>query len=134
MQGVAAHHTCFSSFAGVSPPILISALVYPIRVLLADQYFDIFALNETRLDDNISNQDMFIHNYDLIRADRSRTGGGVCLYVRNPLIISIEMTWLGIILKHFVSRFINPLVHPLLSEAFIGLQVPLSTHLPILSN
>jgi exonuclease III len=54
-----------------------------IRVLLADQYFDILALNETRLDDNISNQDMFIHNYDLIRADRSRTGGGVCLYVRN---------------------------------------------------
>ena len=39
-----------------------------IRVILADQYFDILALNETRLDDNISNQDMFIHNYDLIRA------------------------------------------------------------------
>ena len=32
-----------------------------IRVLLADQYFDILALNETRLDDNISNQDMFMY-------------------------------------------------------------------------
>jgi hypothetical protein len=28
---------------------------------------------------------MFIHNYDLIRADRSRTGGGVCLYIRNAI-------------------------------------------------
>ena len=28
---------------------------------------------------------MFIHNYDLIRADRSRTGGGVCLYIRNTI-------------------------------------------------
>ena len=33
-----------------------------IRVLLADQYFDILALiNETGLDDNISNQDMFMY-------------------------------------------------------------------------
>jgi hypothetical protein len=42
-----------------------------IKVLLADQYFDILGLNETRLDDNTSNQDMFIHDYDLIRADAS---------------------------------------------------------------
>jgi hypothetical protein len=40
---------------------------------------------ETRLDNNITNQDMFIQNYDLIRADRSRTGGGVCLYIRNSI-------------------------------------------------
>jgi hypothetical protein len=38
-----------------------------------------------RLDNNITNQDMFIHNYDLIKADRSRTGGGVCLYIRNSI-------------------------------------------------
>ena len=28
---------------------------------------------------------MFIQNYDLIRADRSRSGGGVCLYVKNSI-------------------------------------------------
>ena len=46
---------------------------------------DILALNVIRLNNNITNQDMFIHNYDLIRADRSRTGGGVCLYIRNAI-------------------------------------------------
>ena len=30
------------------------------------------------------------------------------------------MTWLGIILKQFVSKFSNLLVHPLLLELFIG--------------
>ena len=57
------------------------------RIILGDQlqYFDVLALNETRLDENISNQDMFIQNYDLIRADRSRSGGGVCLYVKNSI-------------------------------------------------
>ena len=56
-----------------------------IRVILAEKCLDILALNETRLNNNITNQDMFIHNYDLIRADRSRTGGGVCLYIRNTI-------------------------------------------------
>ncbi len=56
-----------------------------IRVILAEKCLDILALNETRLDNNITNQDMFIQNYDIIRADRSRTGGGVCLYIRNSI-------------------------------------------------
>ena len=56
-----------------------------IRIILADKDFDILALNETRLDKNISNQDMFIQNYDLIRADHSWSGGGVCLYVKNSI-------------------------------------------------
>ena len=56
-----------------------------IRIILADQYFDVLALNEARLDKNISNQDMFVQNYDLIRADRSRSGEGVCLYVKNSI-------------------------------------------------
>ncbi len=56
-----------------------------VRILLANQCIDVLALNETRLDDSISNQDLFIQSYDLIRVDRSREGGGICLYVRNSL-------------------------------------------------
>ena len=63
-----------------------------VRIILADQYFDVLALNETRLDKNISNQDMFIQNYDLIRADRSRSAGGVCLYISNSLIIHEQIS------------------------------------------
>ena len=67
------------------PKYIYSNFIYvdEIRIILADQYFDVLALHETRLDKNISNQYMFIQNYDLIRADRSRSGGGVCLYVMN---------------------------------------------------
>ena len=54
-----------------------------IRILLTDQCLDVLALNETGLDDNISNEDIHIDSYDLIRFDRSRKGGGVCMYVKN---------------------------------------------------
>ena len=44
-----------------------------IRIILADQYFDVLALNETRLDKNISNQGMFIQNY-MISSRRTALG------------------------------------------------------------
>ena len=56
-----------------------------IRILLAKQDLDIVALNETRLDDMLSDDLMSVHNYDLIRTDRNRQGGGVCLYIRSNL-------------------------------------------------
>ena len=59
-----------------------------IRVLLADQCFDILALNERRLGNNITNLDMHIDNYSLISSDRSRKGGGVCIYVKNSITFS----------------------------------------------
>ncbi len=56
-----------------------------IRILLAKQDLDILALNETRLDNMLSDDLMSVHNYDLIRTDRKRQGGGVCLYIRSNL-------------------------------------------------
>ena len=40
------------------------------------------ALNETRLDSSISDELLTIDGYDIIRADRNRNGGGVCIYIR----------------------------------------------------
>ena len=82
-----------------------------IRILLTDQCLDVLALNETRLDDNISNEDIHIDSYDLIRFDRSRKGGGV------------EAS------RQVSLRFINCLVHLLMSKQYIDLQVLRLTHL-----
>ena len=57
----------------------------PSIITLSNQELDILALNETRLDDMLSDDLMSVHNYDLIRTDRNRQGGGVCLYIRSNL-------------------------------------------------
>ena len=44
---------------------------------------DILSINETRLDATICNNEINIPGYALFRKDRSRTGGGVCLYIRD---------------------------------------------------
>ena len=43
---------------------------------------DVLALNETRFDSSISDDLMSIEGYDILRSDRKRNGGGVCIYVR----------------------------------------------------
>ena len=43
---------------------------------------DILTLNETRLDSSISDNLVSIEGYNILRSDRIRNGGGVCMYIR----------------------------------------------------
>ena len=59
-----------------------------LRVLLADSPIDVPALNETWLGPTISDNDVYITGYEIVRRDRDfpgadgKTYGGVCFYVR----------------------------------------------------
>ena len=64
------------------------------------------ALTETWLDDSVNDSELIINNYCLIRADRNRQGGGVCLFIRENLTFnrrldiitdSIETLWVEIL-------------------------------------
>lgn len=47
-----------------------------IRLLMYDKKIDVLALNETRLDSTISDELVSVDGYDILRADRTRKGGG----------------------------------------------------------
>ena len=53
-----------------------------ISLMLHDKKIDILALNETHLDPSTSDELVSVDGYPLIRADRNRNGGGVCMYAR----------------------------------------------------
>ena len=62
-----------------------------LRVLLATSPIDVLAINETWLNSTISDHDVYIPGYDIIRRDRAfnsadgKTYGGVCFYVRSSV-------------------------------------------------
>ena len=62
-----------------------------LRVLLATSPIDVLAINETWLNPTISDNDVCIPEYDIIRRDRAfksangKTYGGVCFYVRSSV-------------------------------------------------
>ena len=67
-----------------------------LRVLLADNPIDILALMETWLDTSISNNDVFISVYEMVRRDRYVRGahgkmyGSVSFYVRSSINFSLR--------------------------------------------
>ena len=64
-----------------------------LRILLNYNCIDLLAINETRLDGSISDQDVKVEGYDVIRCDRTvngRFGGGVCLYIRSDINYAVR--------------------------------------------
>ena len=50
---------------------------------LLSAFFDIFAINESKIDEVIPDNEINIRGYNLIRKDRNRAGGGVVFYIRD---------------------------------------------------
>ena len=75
-----------------------------LKYFLQTHRFDILGLNETWLDESFRNEELEIPDYDLVRKDRNRHGGGVCFYIRSELKYkvlteidcNIELLWLSI--------------------------------------
>ena len=55
------------------------------RYFLKEKQFGIICLIETLLDETISDHEVNIEGYDIVRKDRNRKGGGVAIYVRNTI-------------------------------------------------
>ncbi|KAJ8018258.1 LINE-1 reverse transcriptase-like [Holothuria leucospilota] len=51
----------------------------------------IIALSETWLDDSVTNAEISIEGYSVLRRDRNRNGGGVCLYVSNKVAFNFRL-------------------------------------------
>ena len=51
-------------------------------VCTKEQTLDVLTINETRLDDTISNVAIAIPGYNVVRKDLNRKGGGVAIYAR----------------------------------------------------
>ena len=56
-----------------------------LRLLLNQNDVHILSINETWLDSSILNNEINIENFQVIRKDRNRHGGGVAVYIRNDL-------------------------------------------------
>ncbi len=79
-----------------------------VKQFLVTTGVEVLALNETRLDNVIDNNELYIPGYNLYRKDRNRHGGGVAIYVSekysshliNTEKNDIESLWVKIMLPH----------------------------------
>lgn len=76
--------------------------------MLKNEY-DVLGVNETWLDSSISDHELSVDGYDLVRHDRNRYGGGVCLFIKQTMNYTvlcasennaIESIWIRISVKN----------------------------------
>ena len=56
-----------------------------IKSLVQHNNMHLLALNETKVDESIFDDEINIANYSLLRKDRTRQGGGVAIYIHKSL-------------------------------------------------
>ena len=56
--------------------------------MLINYPFDILTISETQIDSTISDSEIHINGYTIIRKDRTKNGGGIAFYIKNTLSYS----------------------------------------------
>ena len=59
-----------------------------IRVMLINYPFEILAISETKIDSTISDSEIHINGYTIIKKDRTKNGGGIAFYIKDTLSYS----------------------------------------------
>ena len=87
-----------------------------LRVIMADTSLHILAINETKIDNLVSDNEIRISGYNIIRKDRNRKGGGVLMYLHESITFleridlcpdSLEMICLEIMKPHNRSFLVS---------------------------
>ena len=77
-----------------------------LRRIVKESQTSVLAISESWLDSSITDEEIKIDGYSLIRGDRNRNGGGVCLYIKNNIphnrrmdlnTSSLESLWIDLL-------------------------------------
>ena len=85
-----------------------------INFSMTNKFIDLIAFNETRLDPNTTDNMVSLDGYDVIRKDRSRNGGGVCIYLRSSINYKIRKDLVPPELEAVCVEIIKPHSKPFL--------------------
>ena len=101
--------------------VILPKNIDEIRHSMTNKHIDLIAFNETRLDSSINDNTVHINNYDLIRKDRSRNAGGVCIFfLRNSINYKIRHDLIPPELECVCIEIIKPHSRPFLVSTVYG--------------
>ena len=82
----------------------------------------ILGITESKLDSSVTNTEVNINGYSIIRNDRNRNGGGVACYIETICVL-MSRTFFQMLLNMFFSKFSYQKLNLLQSEYFTDLQM-----------
>ena len=64
--------------------------LHELRLLIEDRKPHIIGINETKIDQLINDSDISIEEYDVVRRDRNKFGGGADLYIQKSIDFKVR--------------------------------------------
>ena len=64
-----------------------------LKFFVLDSKIDVLAINETKIDSSVNDNEIYLPGFEVVRKDRSvngRSGGGVCIYLRSNINYQIR--------------------------------------------
>jgi len=101
-----------------------------LKTIILNTNVAVLSFSETWLDNTITDSEIEIQGYSIIRKDRDRGGGGVCMYIRNDIAFNIrndleieglEAIWADILLPKTKPFLIGCIYRPPKQKDFIHL-------------
>jgi hypothetical protein len=99
-----------------------------LRIIANKSKASVIAISETWIDNSVTDSEISIENYCVLRQDRNRSGGGVCVYVRSNLAFArrtdivndnIESLWLELYLPKTKPIIVGVCYRPPTHASFI---------------
>ena len=97
-----------------------------LKVFVLDSKIDVLAINETKIDSSVNDNEIYLPGFEVVRKDRSvngRSGGGVCIYLRSNINYQIRDDDVMTNLNVLSSKLSDPTPDLLLSVRGINLQI-----------
>ena len=79
-----------------------------IRIFFEAGNIDVIAVNETKLDSQIGDNEIQMDGYDIVRKDRNKFGGGVCLYIKNQFNYTVRNDKMHEQLENIIIKIKKP--------------------------
>ena len=90
----------------------------------------VISISETWLDDSVTDAEIWIENYSIVRKDRTRNGGGVCSYIRDDIsftlvqdisVNELESVWIELLLPKSKPIIVGTCYRPPKQNNFLEL-------------
>ena len=98
-----------------------------LKFFVLNSKIDVLAINETKIDSSVNDNEIHLPGFEVVRKDRSvngRSGGGVCVYLRNNINYQIrDDLCVGQLLNALSSKLLDPTADLSLLARDISLQI-----------
>ena len=111
--------SAFTAWSGMTRSLLPK--ITELKYITANTKAAILSVTETWLDESVSDAEIQILGYNILRRDRNRHGGGVCVYIRSDIAFNerwdlqnkiIETLWIDLLLPKTKPILISTCYRP----------------------